>query len=59
MTKGGAVLLLGLLIAFGGAGGVETSLNWIMLLGSSLISLGGCCLMFVGLIMLRMEGEIQ
>lgn len=57
MTKGGAVLMLGLLIALGGAGGVETSLNNWQLAGSFFISLGGCCLMFAGLIMLRIEGE--
>ena len=57
MTKGGAVLLLGLLIAFGGAGGVETALNNWQVLGSFLVSLGGCCLMFAGIIMLRIEGE--
>jgi len=57
MTKGGAVLLLGLLIAFGGVGGVETALNNWQVFGSFFVSLGGCCLMFAGLIMLRIEGE--
>jgi hypothetical protein len=57
MTKGGAVLMLGLLIALGGAGGVEHALNNWQVFGSFLISLGGCCLMFAGVIILRIEGE--
>jgi hypothetical protein len=57
MTKGGAVLLLGLLVAFGGTGGVEQSVDNIQLVASFAVSLLGCCMMFVGLVMLRVEGN--
>lgn len=57
MTKGMALVLLGLLITFGGVGGVETSLNTTMLVGSFMISLGGCMLMFVGIVLLGVQGD--
>lgn len=55
MSKGFAVFMLGLIVALGGVGGVETSLNGLMLLGSTMISLGGCLLMYVGVTLLKME----
>lgn len=53
------VFILGLLITFGGVGGVETSLNTLMLLGSFLICLGGLLVMFVGVIMLKAKDAKQ
>ena len=47
------IFVLGLLITFGGVGGVETSLNNWQLVGSFLISCGGLLVMFVGAMLLQ------
>ena len=51
------LFLLGLLLAFGGVGGIETSLNDWQLAGSFLISLGGLLLMFAGTILMKLQQQ--
>ena len=54
---GTIMFILGLLLAFGGVGGIETSLNNLMLLGAFLVSLGGLLLMWVGVKLLQLTQE--
>ena len=53
MTKGMFIFIVGLIVTMFGVGGIENSLNDVMLLGAVLISLGGCLIAWVGTVMIR------
>ena len=59
MNKGMFVFIVGLIVTMFGVGGVENSLNDVMLLGAVLISLGGLLIAWVGTVMIRQDEWLE
>ena len=57
MTKGFAFFFLGLILAMGGAGGVETSLTNLALFQSVAVAFLGICIMYVGILFVGRETQ--
>ena len=51
------LVIVGMLVALAGVGGVENSLNDLQLVGATLVSLGGCLLMWAGTILIKINAE--
>ena len=51
------LVIVGLLVALAGVGGVENSLNDLQLIGATLVSLGGCLLMYAGTLLIKIRAE--
>ena len=57
MTKGFLFFILGLLLAMGGVGGVETSITNTALLQSAIVAFLGICIMYVGILFVGRETQ--
>ncbi len=53
MNRGFFIFIVGIIVTMFGVGGIENSLNDVMLIGAALVSMGGLLIAWVGTVMIR------